>query len=819
MLISVIKLISISVLPVIISVIFYCAEKKTGFTKISYWKKQLIIGVAFGLLAVISTHLGIGTDGAAINVRDASPLSAGLIFGAPAGIIAGVIGGIERFFASFWGIGQTTQLACSIATVFAGLFAAFMRKYIFENKRPSVFHGLLIEIITEVFHMLIIYFTNMSDVYMAFTYIEECTLPMTLCNGISVMLSILSVSFLDNKKIDKQNKTKKIEYTFRSRLLICVIIAFTLISTFSFTLQNHIAITDTEYLLNINIEDAKNAINARGTDSNISSLALDWHIGDSGCIILCDNNGMIISDGEGYEGENLNELGIDFNNRSVKSNVIFTAEIHGLQSFCMYSEVGDYCVIASIPTKEALLSRKITFYVTLFIEIIVFTFLFILIFFLIKKVIVNNIHKINSSLAKITDGNLNETVDVRSNEEFAVLSDDINSTVNTLKRYIKETDERIDKELEFARRIQHSALPSVFPPYPNRNEFDIFAQMDTAKEVGGDFYDFYLLGENKLAFLIADVSSKGIPAAMFMMTAKTLIKGLAESGIEPSEVFTKANNKLCNNNEAGMFVTAWLGIIDLNTGLLKYVNAGHNPPLIKRSGEIFEFLQVKPNLFLAGIENIKYKTYELQLYPEDEIFLYTDGVTEASDVSNILFGEKRLLKSLNENHNLSVTQLCHKVKKDVDKFVGDAKQFDDITLLSVKLNCTINDESIAVYPYAESMNYVYNFIENKDKSFGLDKTISNKIKLVTDEIYSNIVNYSGATRAKISFCKTDKSIFLTFYDNGRPYNPLTAETPDISVNVNDRKEGGMGIYIVKNIASRIDYSNKDGLNILTIVFE
>ena len=163
--------------------------------------------------------------------------------------------------------------------------------------------------------------------------------------------------------------------------------------------------------------------------------------------------------------------------------------------------------------------------------------------------------------------------------------------------------------------------------------------------------------------------------------------------------------------------------------------------------------------------------------------------------------------------------MCHKVKKDVDKFVGDAKQFDDITLLSVKLNCTINDESIAVYPYAESMNYVYNFIENKDKSFGLDKTISNKIKLVTDEIYSNIVNYSGATRAKISFCKTDKSIFLTFYDNGRPYNPLTAETPDISVNVNDRKEGGMGIYIVKNIASRIDYSNKDGLNILTIVFE
>ena len=193
MLVSVINLIVSSILPILLSVVFYLADKKTSFRKISYWQKQIIIGVAFGLLAVISTHIGVEIDGAAINVRDASPLSAGLIFGGPAGIIAGIIGGVERFFASFLGIGQSTQLACSLATLCAGFFAALIKKFIFESKIPSVFYGLLIGITTEVFHMLLVYFTNLSNVYDAFEYIQACTLPMTLGNGITIMLSLIHI--------------------------------------------------------------------------------------------------------------------------------------------------------------------------------------------------------------------------------------------------------------------------------------------------------------------------------------------------------------------------------------------------------------------------------------------------------------------------------------------------------------------------------------------------------------------------------------------------------------------------------------------------
>ena len=231
-------------------------------------------------------------------------------------------------------------------------------------------------------------------------------------------------------------------------------------------------------------------------------------------------------------------------------------------------------------------------------EFVVFGMLFIVVYFLIKKLIVDNMVKINRSLAKITNGNLDTVVDVRTNEKFASLSDDINSTVLTLKRYIAEAAARIDKELKFAKAIRHSAIPMVFPPYPAHGEFDIYATMDTAKEVGGDFYDFYFVGESKLGFLIADVSGKGIPAAMFMMTAKTLIKGYAESGKSVDEVFTIANAKLCESNEAGMFVTAWMGILDITTGLLEFANAGHNPPLVRHVDGRFEFLKSKSGLFV-----------------------------------------------------------------------------------------------------------------------------------------------------------------------------------------------------------------------------
>jgi len=422
----------------------------------------------------------------------------------------------------------------------------------------------------------------------------------------------------------------------------------------------------------------------RDIDSLVVGLTRNRHVGEAGSIIIADEDFKIVSDRHDNEGRGLRITGLTFDPETIAENEPFTAEVYSESCYCMYVHTEGYYIIAVLPQKEAVLSRNVSVGITTAMEVIVFAALFLLIYILIKKLIVDNIHRINHSLSEITDGNLDVTVDVRSNEEFSSLSDDINSTVDTLKRYIADAAARIDAELEFARAIQHSSLPSVFPPYPGRKEFELFASMRTAKEVGGDFYDFYLIDDKTLAFLIADVSGKGIPAAMFMMQSKTLLKSCAESGMSVEEVFTQANEKLCEGNDAGMFVTAWMGILDIDTGLVTFANAGHNPPLIRRSDGSCEYLKTRPGFVLAGMESIRYRKNELQLIPGDMLYLYTDGVTEATDAANQLYGEDRLFDLLNKHGELQPQPLCENIITDVDKFTGEAPQFDDITMLCLK---------------------------------------------------------------------------------------------------------------------------------------
>ena len=422
----------------------------------------------------------------------------------------------------------------------------------------------------------------------------------------------------------------------------------------------------------------------RDIDSLVVGLTRNRHVGEAGSIIIADEDFKIVSDRHDNEGRGLRITGLTFDPETIEENEPFTAEVYGESCYCMYVHTEGYYIIAVLPQKEAVLSRNVSVGITTAMELIVFAALFLLIYILIKKLIVDNIHRINHSLSEITDGNLDVTVDVRSNEEFSSLSDDINSTVDTLKRYIADAAARIDAELEFARAIQHSSLPSVFPPYPGRKEFELFASMRTAKEVGGDFYDFYLIDDKTLAFLIADVSGKGIPAAMFMMTVKTLIKSLAESGMAVHDVFTEANEKLSANNDAGMFVTAWMGILNTKTGVVTYANAGHNPPLIKRADGNFEYLKTRAGFVLAGMEGVRYKQQELRLEKGDTIYLYTDGVTEAANTDNELFGETRLQTVLNITANGKPEQLLQSVTDSLADFVGNAAQSDDITMLCLQ---------------------------------------------------------------------------------------------------------------------------------------
>ena len=226
-------------------------------------------------------------------------------------------------------------------------------------------------------------------------------------------------------------------------------------------------------------------------------------------------------------------------------------------------------------------------------------------------------------------------------------------------------------------------LPHDFPPFPDRKEFDIYASMNPAKEVGGDFYDFFMVDDDHLCMVMADVSGKGIPAAMFMTITKTIMKTYAKLGQSASEVFYRANEAICANNRMDMFVTVWLGILEISTGRLTAANAGHEYPVIKRAGGTYDLFKDKHGLVIGGMEGMKYKEYDIQLSPGDSIFLYTDGVPEATDKDNKMFGLERMLRALNEDPEASPEQVLRNVRGAVNDFVKNAEQFDDLTMLSM----------------------------------------------------------------------------------------------------------------------------------------
>ncbi len=282
-------------------------------------------------------------------------------------------------------------------------------------------------------------------------------------------------------------------------------------------------------------------------------------------------------------------------------------------------------------------------------------------------------------------------LDIRTGDEIENLTfsmkkmeEEINGYIFYLSNITAER-ERISAELGVAGNIQASMLPCIFPAFPERDEFDIYAAMMPAKEVGGDFYDFFLVDEEHLAIVMADVSGKGVPAALFMMISKTLIKSTAQTGLSPAAVLKKVNKQLCESNETGMFVTVWLGILDIRTGVLRCANAGHEYPALRRCGGEFELYQDAHGFVLAGMENTVYKEYELRLLAGDTIFVYTDGVPEAADAEYELYGTGRMLQALNRKKKLSGKALLDAVKNDIDQFVGQAPQFDDITMLSLRI--------------------------------------------------------------------------------------------------------------------------------------
>ena len=939
------------IIPVLLNSILvlslYLIDKYTPVKKLPYRVKQIIIGVLFGSVSAFASSYGVEWLGAVVNVRDAAPLSAGLIFGAPAGIISGLIGGLYRWFSVYWGGGMYTRLACSIATILAGFMAAGLRKLMFDNKKPTWGYGICIAVVCEVIHMILIFLTNMDDSAYAFEFVKGATAPMMLGNSVAVGLSIIIVSLFSHERFFRKKTSEGIAHTFQRRLLSCIVIAYLVTSTFTLILQNGMAQIETQEVFTVAINDVESAVreksnhqlleiaeqvkqeyendptvslsgltgkydikeinvvdtngiitnsteadvinnydmnskeqskefvdmlkvqnsfvqeySPRGKDESVwrkyaavnltdggfiqvgydaeqfhemlNGFVIDVtksrHVGTNGFVAVLDEKLCMVIE-NAYAGKHISSIGIippEEMKQGRTATALYNADVmdgvNDLRAKYMYvfKFVEGYCLIAAMPVAEAMFMRDASMLTSVFMQVLIFATLFVFIYILIKRVIINNLKKINNTLARITMGDLNVRVDVRSNEEFASLSDDINSTVSTLKRYIAEAAARIDKELEYAKQIQLSALPTNFP---DNEDFGIYAQMIAAKEVGGDFYDFYKLNDTTVVFLAADVSGKGIPAAMFMMTAKTIIKDLAESGMAVNDIFTKANEKLCENNESGMFVTAWMGILDITTGQVKFANAGHNPPLLKRANGSFEYLKTRAGFVLAGMEGVRYRAGELTLNPGDRLFLYTDGVPEATNAENKLYGEDRLLSFMNQNTTMEAVKLLPALKANIDEFVGEAPQFDDITMLMLdykpkKGGAYMTNQTFPAK--TEALPDILGFVEETLEGYGCPMKIQMAVCVAIEEVFVNVAHYAygngeGDMNLGIGFDEENRTIIFRMTDKGVPFDPLQKPDPDITLSAEEREIGGLGIFIAKKTMDSLRYSYENGENILTMI--
>ena len=370
---------------------------------------------------------------------------------------------------------------------------------------------------------------------------------------------------------------------------------------------------------------------------------------------------------------------------------------------------------------------------------------------------------------------------------------------------------RVETELDVARTIQERALP-IIPTLSTHPEFDLAASMDAAKEVGGDFYDFFFLDPTHLALLIADVSGKGVPASLLMMVSKIYLDNAINTKVRPGQVLAEVNHQLCEKSLDDMFVTAWLGILDLESGKLITANAGHEYPIICRAGGKFEVFKDKHGLVLGGMDGMRYRETEFLLRPGDTIFVYTDGVPEANNRHKEQFGLERTIKTLNQIGTSSMAELIKGVKNAVDTFAGEEDQFDDLTMLALRFDSYKSKDGISFLPNREEIPKVESYLEEQMEASGISIKLMSKLNIAVDEILTNIVDYSGANWAEAVYQANELAYTVILRDNGIPYNPLQKEDPDTNLNAEERALGGLGIFMTKKLMDDVSYRYVDGKN-------
>ena len=431
----------------------------------------------------------------------------------------------------------------------------------------------------------------------------------------------------------------------------------------------------------------------------------------------------------------------------------------------------------------------------------------------------------------IAEGNFHTPMPkMRDHNELWALGNSLNHMQHSLDQYISElkatTKEkgRIESELNIASKIQMSMIPKMFPPYPDRNDIDIYGTLIPAKAVGGDLYDFFLRDE-KLFFCIGDVSGKGVPASLVMAVTRSLMRIVAAQESRPDRIVTSLNNSMSDMNESCMFVTLFVGVLDLHTGRFRYCNAGHNAPIIiDDATKTIHPLDVKPNLPVAVLPETKFEMQETTLTTGTTIFLYTDGLTEAENADKELFGEERMTEVLKQTYCLTARQQVETMLNAVHSHVKNAEQSDDLTMTSIKY---LRQERDTKFYRRLSLNNdireapkITDFMDDIVGETGIDTSLASSINLALEEAVVNVMNYAypetQAGNITIEAYTDETTLTFVIKDNGIPFDPTKTTEPDINANLENRSIGGLGIFLVTHLMDNVDYKRTNGENILTL---
>lgn len=402
---------------------------------------------------------------------------------------------------------------------------------------------------------------------------------------------------------------------------------------------------------------------------------------------------------------------------------------------------------------------------------------------------------------------------------------ELQESLENLRR-TRSAKERMESELNIGRDIQMSMVPAIFPPFPDRTDFTIHARLKPAREVGGDFYDFFLIDEDHLCFGVGDVSGKGVASALFMAVTKTLIKSLAKNDKSPASIMTGVNDELSDNNDSCMFVTIWLAVLNVRTGEMVTTNAGHNPPYLRRADGSVERLANRHGPIVGARAGIAYREDQLQLRRGDLLLLYTDGVTEATSVSDQLFSEERLKDVLCADDYFAVEDAVGATVRAVEEFEAGADQYDDITVMAVRFEGPDDDAKDNVLELVIKNNLAE--IERVNSNFNtfaeqqaLPAAVRQKINIALDELLNNIITYAydaeGEHEIEVSIALGDQRLVITLVDRGRPFNPFAWEKPDTTKSLQEREIGGLGIHLVRKIMDDVSYERRIDKNVVKLV--